>query len=192
MNLPGRLLVGLGLPLAFAATVLALAWVLFDGPGALWNVVLGIACVVVGGVICFYFWEFLTDYGDEHFGPLVASLAALALVIAGLIGANQWILHERGRDIACRVTSITERSGDDSTWYEYALACDGGAPSAITNSVRYSDIKEGQRVVVRYDPVGHAVPTLSRETSDGHTALTAAAIALGVLLLLGLLISLTD
>lgn len=183
---------GLGIPLAFAATTLAAAWVVFSGPGEPWNVILGIGCVLVGGFLCFQFWLFMMDGDTEGIGSLVAGLAAAVLVIAGLIGANQWLLHERGHDVACRVTAVTDKHGDDSAWVEYALACDGGRPTLITNTGRYSDVEKGGRVVVRYDPVGNAVPVRSSEVSDGYTALKIAAAGLGVLLLLGLLTALNS
>jgi hypothetical protein len=187
-----NILIGLGLPLAFAATVLALGWDLFDGPGEPWAVLLAIACVIVGFAIGAGFEEFMLEHGTEEAGTVVAAIAAAVIVIAGLIGADQWLLHEHGRDVACRVTAITEHSDNDGTSYEYGLACDGGTPKTVAVSQRYDDIKQGQLISVRYDPVGRAASSLSREASDGHTALTIAAIGVGATLLLGLVTALAD
>lgn len=182
-----RLLLGLGLPLAFAAATLATAWVVFAGPGLPWGVILFLLCLVIGGVIAVAFWGVLFDGDFYELGSFAAGIAGAAFVIAALIGADQWLLHERGHDIACRVTAITEKSNGDSTWFEYGLACDGGQPTKIVNSSRYGDIEKGGRIVVRYDPAGNTVPVLAREASDGITAFKFAAFALGVLLLVGLI-----
>ncbi|QUQ64954.1 hypothetical protein [Kutzneria sp. CA-103260] len=192
MRYLGYIALGLGLPLGFVACVLALGWDVFDGPGAPWNWLLGAVIIVAGGLVCFWFWLFMVDHGTDDGGSLVFGVAAAVILVAGLIGVNQWLLAERGRDVACRVTSITERSDDDGSWFEYGLHCDGGQPSMITNPSRYDDVEQGQRISIRYDPVGNAVPTLTRDVADPHTALTIAAYGIGATLLLGLFTALQD
>src|SRR5436190_18548968 len=113
MRYLGRVLLGLGLPLAFAAVTLAAAWVVFSGPGLPWNVIMIVLCVVVAGATSVGFWGLLFDRKSYDVGSFVAGIAAAVFVIATLVGADHWLLHERGHDVACRVTAVNQKSDSE-------------------------------------------------------------------------------
>jgi len=186
VSLPPRILLGLGLPVAFIAAVAATAWVIFDWPAAPWNwlvaIVLSLAALAVGGGYC----AFLDKRNLVGALPFAAPVA-VALIAGAMVGANQQALHERGHDVACRITSVTQRHGSQHINYEYGVNCDGGAPSTINDTVMPpEDVTVGQRVVLRYDASGAALTELAKDSTDGQVPLTIAAIAAGLLLLIGL------
>lgn len=190
MRLPQRILTGVGLPLVVVAAVVATALAIFDGPDAPWNWVVGtgfglVALLAGGGYLIF-----MDDRELDGAAP-VFFLAAVALVIATLIGVDQRLLHERGRDVACRITSISEHQyagsgGDVKSSYDYGLACDGGKPTSVDDQVvPRAQAAVGQQITLRYDPAGGAAAAATATHPDGLLALTIAAIAAGVLLVLG-------
>ena len=188
MGLPLRILLGLGLPSVLVAVALTLATVAFDGPPPPWNVLLAVPlglAVLMSGI---GYAGFLAERGLAAVAPF-AVLAGVVVVIAAFIGVNQRALHEHGHDVACRLTSIDQRPNAQSqTYIQYGVDCDGGAPTLIASDVvPTEEAKVGLRVVLRYDADGGALTALARDSTDGHVALTVAAAAAGVLLLIGLI-----
>src|SRR5262249_54423941 len=131
MNLLARILTGLALPLVFTLLVLAFAWVQLDGPGAPWSWLLYLVIIALAAVPVVGFLRFADEARYEFWAYILAAAVACAPVATGLPGAHDYILHSRGRDIACRVTSMSSQSINDVDAYYYGLACDGGKPTEI-------------------------------------------------------------
>ncbi|MFC0543182.1 hypothetical protein [Kutzneria chonburiensis] len=177
-----RILLGLGLPVLYAGLVLAYAWNLVDGPPELVRAVLGIAIILAVLLTGFAFIVFTAASGFA-ISIALAIVAGIALFGTGVAGLDELVLHERGHDVTCTVTGVTETSIGYAPAEHYALNCDGGHPTDYTSGS--DDLTVGQQVEIRYDPTGTADTTLSSNAADGHVLLTIAAVALALFLFTG-------
>ncbi|MGW7317730.1 hypothetical protein [Streptomyces sp. NPDC054865] len=131
-----------------------------------------------------------------------ASLVALSALPAGLgavlalVSVGHSTLEERGIEIDCIVLKVTERTETDSsmdaeghwtsttrTSYDHRLDCPAGGPAYLNTPSRPA--KVGDSLAVVHDPQGKVSPRAAGDV-HGQGMRTAAAVAVGTAVLLGL------
>ncbi|MGW7348877.1 hypothetical protein [Streptomyces sp. NPDC054854] len=132
-----------------------------------------------------------------------ASLIALSALLAGLgavlalVSVGHSTLEERGIEIDCIVLKVTERTETDSsmddaeghwayttrTSYDHRLDCPAGGPEYLNTPSRSAKVDDSLAVV--HDPQGKVSPQAAGDV-HGQGMRTAAAVAVGTAVLLGL------
>jgi hypothetical protein len=126
---------------------------------------------------------------------LLMIFATVALVVCTLFGVRERVLHERGRDADCQITSFTEEDlGDTTHDYRYGLSCRGGGPPSFAEDLSHDPRPVGSRVTVRYDPAQPSIANAATgdDGGDGQLLFVLAGLAAAVLLLAGLVAAILD
>ncbi|MEV6608467.1 hypothetical protein [Kutzneria sp. NPDC051319] len=190
MSLSLRILLGLAPQLVLIGAVVAGTVMAYRGQasGALF-----VGCVVVGLAAIMGF--VLVQQGFFFGWPagMLMLVATLAMVGCAVFGVRDRVLHERGRDADCRITSFELRFlGDATNEFVYGLACRGDGPPALVEGQSDNPRPVGGRVTVRYDPVDTSIVSADGDHGDGQALFILAGIAAAVLLLAGLVAAVLD
>jgi hypothetical protein len=192
MSLPLRILLGLAPQVVLIGAVVVGAVSEYRGQASM-GLVVGCSVVALAAVLGFVFVQQSFFFGWP--AGMLMIFATVALVVCALFGVRERVLHERGRDADCQITSFTEEvTGDASRDYRYGLSCQGGGPPSFTEELSHDPRPVGSRVTVRYDPVQPSIANAATGDNggDGQLLFVLAGIAAAVLLLAGLVAAILD
>ncbi len=193
MSLPLRILLGLA-PQVVLIGVLAVGAVSWYRGQAGMGLVVGCSVVALAAIIGFVFVQ--QSFFSGWPAGMLMIFATVAMVCCALFGVRERVLHERGREADCQITSVGKKDHGDTTFdYEYGLSCRGdGPPSFVEAPPPLEPRPVGSRVTVRYDPIQPSIANAATGDNggDGQLLFVLAGIAAAVLLLAGLVAAILD
>ncbi|WP_394619382.1 hypothetical protein JNUCC0626_09870 [Lentzea sp. JNUCC 0626] len=190
MSLPLRILLGLAPQLALIGAVVVGAVTAYHGRADS-GLFIGCVVVVLAAILGFVFAQLEFSFGWP--AGLLMIFATLVLVFCTAFGVRERVLHDRGRDADCQITSFTEEMLDVTSYnWVYGLSCHGDGPPALTEAKSGEPRQVGSRVTVRYDPAQTSIVSAGSGGGDGQGLFVLAGLAAAVLLLAGLAAAVLD
>jgi hypothetical protein len=190
VSLPLRILLGLAPQLVLIGAVVVGAVTAYHGQAGSG---LFVGCVVVALVAVVGFVFVQQEFSFGWLAGMLMIFATVALVGCAGFGVRDRVLHDRGRDADCQITSFTEKMVNVETYqWVYGLSCRGDGPPTLVEAKSQEPRPVGSRVTVRYDPAQTSIGSAGSAGGDGQGLFILAGIAAAVLLLAGLVAAVRD
>lgn len=190
MSLPLRILLGLAPQLVLIGAVVVGSVTVYHGQVGS-GLFVGCVVVVPVAVVSFVFVQ--QEFSFGWLAGMLMIFATVALVGCAALGVRDRVLHDRGRDADCQITSFTEEMVNFETYqWVYGLSCRGDGPPTLVETKSQEPRPVGSRVSVRYDPAQTSIGSPGSDGGDGQGLFILAGIAAAVLLLAGLVAAVLD
>lgn len=187
-----RVFLGLAPQLVLIGAVVVGAVSAYHGQGGS-GLLVGCVIVMLAATLGFVFVQLEFSFGWP--AGMLMLVATLAMVICTAFGVRDRILHDRGRDAECQITSFTEELDGVGTYHwVYGLSCRGDGPPSLAEAQSTHPRPVGSHVTVRYDPVQPLTRSAADDGDggDGQGLFVLAAISAVVLVLAGLVAAVLD